>query len=46
VGAAAPTETVKESGVVPLLGVTTSQLLVENGVTVTLAGVLEVSSSV
>jgi hypothetical protein len=46
VGAVAPIETVKESGVVPLLGVTTSQLLVENGVTVTLAGALDVSRSV
>ena len=45
-GAAAPTETVKVSGVVPLLGVITSQLLVEKGVMVTLAGALDVSRSV
>ena len=45
-GALAPTETVKESGVVPLLGVTTSQLLVEKGVIVTLAGELDVSRTV
>jgi hypothetical protein len=46
VGAVAPTETVKESGVVPLLGVITSQLFVEKGVMVTLAGALDVSRSV
>ena len=43
VGAVAPTETVNESGVVPVLGVTANQLLVEKGVIVTLAGALEVS---
>ena len=45
-GAVAPTDTVSERGVVPLLGVTTSQLLVEKGVMVTLAGALDVSRSV
>ena len=36
VGAPGPTETIKERGVVPLVGVTTSQLLLENVVTLTL----------
>jgi hypothetical protein len=38
-----PTETVNKTGVVPVLGATTSQLLAEKGVIVTLAGALDVS---
>jgi len=43
VGALAPTETVIESGVVPLVGLTVSQLFADDGVTVTLTGALDVS---
>jgi hypothetical protein len=41
VGAPAPTETLSESGVGPLVGVTTSQLLLEKAVTVMLVAPLE-----
>lgn len=45
VGAPAPTDTVRERGVVPLAGVTTSQLLLEKAATVTLTGPLDEDTS-
>lgn len=45
-GASALSETVSVSGVVPLVGVTESQFVLENGVTVTLAGAPDVSTRV
>lgn len=43
VGAVEPMETIKDSGVIPLVGVTLSQLLAEVADTATLSGELEVS---
>jgi hypothetical protein len=44
-GALAPTETVSKSGVVPLVGLTVNQLLLEKAFTVTLVGPFEDESS-